>query len=241
MGLSAFLKPRVSITFTYVVALVVFLVVQGLDGLLPPSGGALAWSLLPPGLALGDPVLSELVVRWVLVPCWVLHFLRRTADSGWVARYERPRPVIDALGAPVYYGLFAGWVGWSLRPEAFTAPVLPLVALGLALFVVGEVGNLISHLMLRRLRRPGEEGHPIPRGFLFELVSCPHYLCELVTWVGFALMTWTLATVVFAAVSLATMLPRALAAHARYRREFDGEQGRELYPGARRALIPFLF
>jgi very-long-chain enoyl-CoA reductase len=56
-----------------------------------------------------------------------------------------------------------------------------------------EIGNLISHIQLRNLRPPGTTVRRIPRGFLFELVSCPNYTCEILAWVCFSFMTQSVA------------------------------------------------
>lgn len=54
------------------------------------------------------------------------------------------------------------------------------VKAGLALFLLSELGNLICHVMLSRLRpADGTKLRPIPTGFLFELVSCPNYFFEV--------------------------------------------------------------
>jgi len=82
--------------------------------------------------------------------------------------------------------------------------------------------------------------HVIPRGFLFEYVSCPHYFFELLTWFGYMVFSWTLATLIFFIVSFIALVDRASKTHKRYHTEFDGQEGREAYPRSRKALIPFL-
>jgi protein-S-isoprenylcysteine O-methyltransferase Ste14 len=65
-------------------------------------------------------------------------------------------------------------------------------------------------------------------------VSCPNYLGEIVEWTGFALLTWSLPAVSFAAWTVANLVPRALAHHRWYRERFPD------YPRRRKALIPGL-
>lgn len=88
--------------------------------------------------------------------------------------------------------------------------------------------------MLAALRRPGETGYKIPRGWLYERISCPNYLGELVVWTGWAIATWSPAGAVFVAWTAANLLPRSLANHRWYRATFPD------YPQRRRAVIPGL-
>ena len=74
----------------------------------------------------------------------------------------------------------------------------------------------------------------LPRGFLFEYVSGANYLGELITWVGFALMTFSLEGLAFALLTFANLCPRARRTHAWYKEHFPH------YPPRRTALIPFL-
>ena len=68
----------------------------------------------------------------------------------------------------------------------------------------------------------------------FEWVSCPNYLGEMTEWAGWALATWSLPGLAFAAYTAANLAPRALAHHDWYRERFPD------YPPRRRALIPYL-
>ena len=60
----------------------------------------------------------------------------------------------------------------------------------------------------------------MPRGGFFRWVSCPNYLGEMLQWSGFALATWSLPGLSFALWTVANLLPRAVAHHRWYRREF---------------------
>jgi steroid 5-alpha reductase family enzyme len=116
------------------------------------------------------------------------------------------------------------------------------VTLGLVLFVLGEVGNTWAHLKLRALKDANlTNRRRFPRGGLFELVSCPHYLFEITTWVGFALITQVLGSWGFLTLGACILGYYASARHQAYRRAFDGRDGQELYSPKRRALVPFVF
>ena len=94
---------------------------------------------------------------------------------------------------------------------------------------------------LQRLEHGLTSEKHIPRGLLFELVSCPHYSCEVVSWLAFNCVTGTLAGVVFMLAGSAILAAWAHTRHVAYRQQFDGQDGRPLYPAQRRALVPWLF
>jgi 3-oxo-5-alpha-steroid 4-dehydrogenase 1 len=78
--------------------------------------------------------------------------------------------------------------------------------------------------------------YSIPRGGLFEYVSCANYTGECLEWVGWALAAdFALPQVAFALFTLANLVPRALSHHSFYRARFG-----DRYPAARKAIIPFL-
>ena len=41
--------------------------------------------------------------------------------------------------------------------------------------------QLQAHKIFAQLKVKNSAGHSIPEGALFDLVSCPHYLCEIIT------------------------------------------------------------
>jgi very-long-chain enoyl-CoA reductase len=173
---------------------------------------------------------------------WTFHFLRRAYESALVHRYSKARiEPGDYSTEYAYYWGFAAWIAWSVSSPTYREPGLLLQSLGLVGFLVAERGNARAHRLLRDLREPGSSLKRIPRGFLFERLSCPHYFFEILSWVGFNLVTGTLAGTVFLLVGAGILAAWARTRHLAYQREFDGREGRELYPPERRALIPFLF
>lgn len=110
---------------------------------------------------------------------------------------------------------------------------------GLALYVGGLALNIHSDAIVRRLRtvdelERGVKVYRIPRGGGFTLVSNPQYFGELIAWIGFALLTWSLAGVYILTISAANLIPRAVANHRWYIDKFPD------YP-RRWILVPFLF
>ena len=92
----------------------------------------------------------------------------------------------------------------------------------------------LADATLRGLRAPGSSDYRIPTGGLYEYVSCPNYLGEIIEWTGWAVMTWSLAGLSFAVWTAANLAPRAWTHHRWYRATFPD------YPKTRRALLPFV-
>ncbi|WIA17188.1 hypothetical protein OEZ85_014071 [Tetradesmus obliquus] len=115
-----------------------------------------------------------------------------------------------------------------------------LQLMGAGVFLAGNLLQLVSHWQLAALSRgskPGieETAYKVPTGGLFELVSCPHYLAEIIIYCGLLLVTGgqllPLLMLVWVAVNLVLA---ARASHKWYRRRFKS------YPPARKAIIPFV-
>ena len=57
---------------------------------------------------------------------------------------------------------------------------------------------------------------------------------EIMEWIGWAVLTWSLAGLTFVIWTTANLLPRAVSHHKWYKEEFED------YPENRKALIPFI-
>ncbi|CAN6442603.1 unnamed protein product [Victoria cruziana] len=113
--------------------------------------------------------------------------------------------------------------------------------IGFAFGLVCQAANFYCHLILRNLRSPdGGGGYQIPRGFLFNIVTCANYTTEIYQWVGFNIATQTIAGYVFLVVAAMIMGNWALAKHRRLKKLFDGKDGRPKYPRRWVILPPFL-
>lgn len=111
----------------------------------------------------------------------------------------------------------------------------PRFAVGLGLFIAGYIVNRRADSILRGLRKRGESGYRVANSELYHWISCPNYLGEIVTWVGWAIATWSLAGLAFAVWTAANLVPRARAHHIWYREQFPD------YPAGRKALVPGLW
>lgn len=108
----------------------------------------------------------------------------------------------------------------------------PQFLLGLPLFMLGMFINWQSDSILIHLRKPGETGYKIPEKGLFQWVSCPNLFGEILEWLGFAILTWSLPGLAFFAWTFANLVPRAIAHHKWYLQKFED------YPEERKIIFP---
>jgi very-long-chain enoyl-CoA reductase len=218
------MRPRLHNLISYSLALLVFSAVVG-------------WRVASGKLHHALPLAASLGIAM-----WCVHFARRAGEAAFVHRYGKQQvPLGDVVTEYVYYWGFAAWNAFSLLSEGYRSPGTAWVALGTTVFVLAELGNAKAHRMLRDLRAAGTAVRVIPRGFLFEWVSSPHYLFEILSWVGFALALQTWAALSFLLLGAGILASWARTRHLAYRKDFDGLEGRPAYPGDRRALIPGVF
>ena len=174
----------------------------------------------------------------VLVALWLAHYVHRALVWPWfVQRQARPLPAITAASGFAFNlvnGVLLGWFNARIADYPQDWFTDPRFVSGAALFALGAVLNVYSDYRLSWLRTKASGGAVLPRGGPFNLVSCPNLAGEIVEWVGFALMSWSLPGLAFALWTAANLIPRALWRRRWYRERFPG------YPGHRRAIVPGL-
>ena len=178
-------------------------------------------------------------VSLVFLGMWLLHYVNRAfvfplRRSG----AGKPMPLAIA-GSGFFFNLTNAYLQASALfrvSDPYPAAWLtdPRFLAGVALFGLGFAVNLHSDAVLRNLRRPGDTGYRIPRGGVHRWVSCGNFFGEILEWVGWAIATWSLAGLAFAAWTAANLIPRALAHHRWYRETFAD------YPPERKAVLPFV-
>ena len=176
---------------------------------------------------------------WLFAGLWSAHYLNRAVIYPLRQKTRGKRMPVAIMGSAMLFNGVNGYMnGHYLGALAAPYPVQwlsdPRFLAGVMLFAAGAWTNWRADQVLLGLRRPGETGYRIPEGGLYRWVSCPNYLGEIVEWIGFALLTWSLPAVSFAVWTMANLVPRALAHHRWYRQRFPD------YPNRRKALIPGL-
>ena len=171
-----------------------------------------------------------------------LHYLQRTFVFPLLIRGNDRMPWSIILFGMLFNTANAfmqgTWIFFLSPEEQYTPAWLatPQFVIGAAIFLAGFVINLHSDHVIRNLRKPGDDAFYIPRGGMFRYVTSANYLGELTEWVGWAIMTWSWAGLVFAIWTFANLGLRANTHHKWYIEKFGDE-----YPRNRKRMIPFLY
>ena len=173
--------------------------------------------------------------QWIALAMIAIHYGKRELETLFVHRFSHATmPVSGMIKNCTHYWLVGGVaLGRAIYTDSFTGTSL-LWPWAFLLFLVAEAGNLYCHLMLSWLRPPGTKVRAIPRGFMFEYVSCPNYFFEALAWTAFALGTGSMVSWLFMVIGAGQMFIWAQKKHSAYLKEFKD------YPKNRKAMFPFI-
>lgn len=179
---------------------------------------------------------SQSLYASMLSLLWIGHYIYRTLVFPFRIRTKgKKMPLLIVLSAIGFNCVNASLNGYYLSNLADYSNDSFLswnFWLGILLFITGFFIHYKSDSILINLRKPGETGYKLPKGFLFSRVSCPNMLGELIEWTGFTLMAWNVAALSFTIWTAANLLPRAKGHHQWYLDHFKD------YPVNRKILFP---
>jgi len=114
---------------------------------------------------------------------------------------------------------------------------------GLISFGIGAFINIFSdYSMAKQRRMQGLNGqYIIPRGFLFEYISCPNYFGEIIEWLSFMVLSSSFSGFIFFITNISFLYPRAIHIHEWYKEYFKNEFNNDKGLSERKAILPFLF
>ncbi|CAG5130700.1 unnamed protein product [Candidula unifasciata] len=186
---------------------------------------------------------------WPVLIVFTLEFLqmlRRLYECVFVSTFSKGTMsfVHYFLGMFLYSSFGIGLLASvKLDKLVFAYPSLEEIVysfLGISLFVWGSYYQHKSMLTFASLRKDKTDHkadeHYIPQGHLFEIVSCPHYLCEILIYFGFCLVFRfiNIYLLIVAFFVLTNQMCCGIAVHAWYQEHFSG------YPMTRKAVIPYI-
>ncbi|XP_041975878.1 probable very-long-chain enoyl-CoA reductase art-1 [Aricia agestis] len=199
------------------------------------------WVYQRPWLLFGEVTSPPSSVATLATICWSAHYAKRLLETLFVHRFSHgTMPLRNLFKNCSYYWLFTLYIAYHINHPLYTAPSNTYVVVGLAGFIVCELGNLSIHLLFKNLRPPGTKVRRIPKPDsnpftkLFNLVSCPNYTYEVGSWIFFTIMTKCAPAGLFTLAGLYQMAVWALGKHRNYKKEFPD------YPKGRKAILPFI-
>ena len=176
-------------------------------------------------------------VSYILISIWVIHYANRTLIFPFQLNTNNKKmPLIIVFSAIIFNamnGFLNGYALGYMDLDLIDASSYHVI-IGSLIFVSGMAINRWADKALIRLRE-NKQGYQIPRGGLFEYISCPNHFGEIVEWIGFALIAWNLPALTFAIWTFCNLSPRSRNHHIWYQQHFKD------YPKNRRAVIPYIF
>ena len=183
------------------------------------------------------------IVLYIMAGLFLLHYLQRSFIFPFLMRGKSKMPIAIMLMGLTFNTLNAyligGWLYGQAPAGMYATHWLwsPQFIIGAVVFFTGMAINLHSDHIIRNLRKPGDTKHYIPRKGLYKYVTSANYFGEFTEWIGYAILTWSPAGLLFAAWTFANLAPRAKSLTAKYEEEF-GEEYKSL---KKKHIIPFIW
>jgi len=177
-------------------------------------------------------------VSWILFSIWILHYINRSIIFPLRIPNGSKIPVPIIISA-IFFNIINGFInGFYIGNIAFFDDQYIYsikFIIGLLIFTIGLIINIYSDEVLIKIKKKNI-GYQIPKGGLYKYISCPNYLGEILEWTGFAIISWSFPSLLFAVWTMANLIPRAKSQHAWYKEKFKSE-----YPKEKKAILPFIY
>lgn len=192
----------------------------------PFLAGAASFGIFP----YGD--LRFLLVKSALT----FHFFKRILEVLFVHRYSGGMGVESLIVITLSYFLSSVFFIYAQQlAQGLPEPAINLMYPGLMLFLIGISGNFYHHCLLSKLRSKRDKEYRVPKGGLFALVICPHYLFEILEFLGISLIAQTLYAFSYTVGSSLYLIGRSCVTRRWYLSRFKD------FPKDVKALIPCVF
>ena len=175
-------------------------------------------------------------IHLIFLLLWLTHYVHRSFIYPFAVEMTNPKMPISIAVSAFFFNIinvsiqafgifyFTEYASdWMLSPTFIT---------GLSLFLIGMFINLRSDYYIASMKKRKGPGYHIPNGFLYKHISAPNYFGEIIEWLGWAILTWSISGVIFLIWVIANLFPRAISHHKWYKNKFEN------YPQNRKAIIP---
>ena len=188
--------------------------------------------------------ISTSLVPVIIFLFFQTHYIRRSFVFPFLLKGKSKMPV-TVMFMGVLFNLCnafmqGGWLFYISPESMYSINWLwsPQFILGSILFFGGMSLNIHSDKIILSLRKDGDTKHYLPSKGFFKYVTGAHYFGEVIEWIGFAILTWSISGAVFAIWTCANLVPRANAIYKKYKKIFGEETIRE--KGLKR-IFPYVY
>lgn len=208
-------------------------------------------SLIGPIYIQPSPVDEDIsLISSFILFCFLLHTMKRLYECLFISVFgSRSRMNIAGylIGMSFYiaapFTIYEILIHSNINKSKMNIQTICFLV-GLFLFVYGSIHQSRCHKILARLRNDisKHDSHLLPNGDWFKYVSSPHYLAEIVIYVGIAIMVSShtgklhLSLYLMIAFTIINLSITANGTHQWYLDNF-----KDKVPKERRRIIPFLF
>ncbi|KAI3734585.1 hypothetical protein L6452_14056 [Arctium lappa] len=173
----------------------------------------------------------------LLVSALTVHFFKRVLEVSFIHKYSGSMALESAIIVPMSYTLSTATMIYAqFLSREVPEPLVDLKYVGIGLFFIGTIGNFYHHWLLANLRKKGDKEYKIPKGGLFDLVICPHYLFEILSYVGISSISQTPYAFSFTLGTIFYLTGRSYATREWYLAKFGDK-----FPKNVKAFIPYIF
>lgn len=135
----------------------------------------------------------------------------------FVHKYSGRMVLDSAIQISISYFMTTATIIYSQHlTHGISEPPFDLKYPGIFLFLIGIGGNFYHHYLLSKLRGKSDKEYRIPMGGLFGLVICPHFLFEIIGFLGISCISQTLYPFSFTLGSALYLMGRSYATRAWY-------------------------
>lgn len=201
--------------------------------------------------ALGDDLVSDKVQQvpyWIFLLIFEFHYFQRSFIFPFLLKGKSKMPLVIMFLSVVWNvinGYIQGHFLFHIAPaDSYYAKLYsvewvtdPRFIIGTVIFFTGWIINMHSDHVIRHLRKPGDTNHYLPKKGMYKYVTSANYLGEITEWLGFAILTWSLAGLLFFWFSCCNLVPRSNAIYKKYEEEFPDEFDRKKL----KRIIPFIY
>jgi protein-S-isoprenylcysteine O-methyltransferase Ste14 len=179
-------------------------------------------------------VVEEISLSIGFIFIWITHYFNRTIIYPLKIKTKGKKIPVAIVASAFFFNVINGILnGYFIATIPFESISFTCILIGFIIFIIGLYINISSDNTLIKLRT-NQKGYVIPKGGLFNYVSCPNFFGEIIEWLGFAIMTLNLGSISFLIWTICNLIPRSKAHHNWYKENFEN------YPSKRKAVIPYL-